>query len=189
MAWTLIAQLTSGTLSVATTNRVWWTSSTSGISGFNVVVGTYQAATHISDSSDAHLCTTNHVNNTQYVDSTHVSLNGGASALLSSLTQANAGLKFIFDTSDLGGASVVTQSATFYAYDGTTDTNAMAGVTFQAAESSVTSTWVAANGSGAALSLANQTTATSHNFYLATSVTPTSTGAKTGKVKLVLTYV
>ena len=189
MAWTLTAQLTTGTLTVGATDRVWWTSSTAGISGSNVVVGSYQDATHISNSSDTHLCTTNHVHNTKYLTSTTMSLDGAGSAALSTLTTANTGLKFTFDTSDLGGASVVTQSASFYAYDGTTDTNAMSGVTFQAAEGGTTTTWVAANGSGSALSLANQSTATSHNFFIATSVTPTSTGAKTGKVKLVLTYV
>lgn len=65
----------------------------------------------------------------------------------------------------------------------------MAGVNFQAAEGGQSTSWVAANGSGSALTLANQVAATSHNFYVATAISPTSTGAKTGKVKITLTYV
>ncbi len=85
-------------------------------------------------------------------------------------------------------ASVATSAGKFYAYDGTTDATAMAGVTVQAIEQANT-TWVAANGSGAAVNLANQTAATSHDFYLALSLSPSSTGAKTGKFKVALTYV
>lgn len=85
-------------------------------------------------------------------------------------------------------ASVATSAGKFYAFDGTTDATAMVGVTFQAIEQSNT-TWVAANGLGSAVSLANQGASTSHNFYIALSASPTSTGAKTGKIKMTLTYV
>lgn len=194
MAWTLTAQLTTGTYTVLTTDQIWWTAGTDNTSANYVVVGNYQDGTHIyASNGTTHQCATNHVNNTKFVDSTHVNINAGGSVLLTSMTTANCGLKFVFDTSDLGGASVTTSGAKFYAYDGTTDTNAMAGVTFQAngfSGSTATGTsWVAANGSGSALTFADQTTATSHTFYVATSVSPTSTGAKTGKVKFTLTYV
>lgn len=167
---------------VAATNRVWWNGATFGT---NVVVSSYQTSTHITDNTDTHLCTVNHLNNTQFIDSTHVSLNGAGSALLSSLTTGNSQLVFFFSDP----SSVATSATTFYAYDGATDATAMVGVTFQAAETSVTSTWVAANGSGAALSVASQSAATQHQFYISTSVSPTATGAKTGKIKMVLTYV
>jgi hypothetical protein len=180
--WTLTAQLTTGTLSVGATDRIWWNGAAFGT---NIVVSSYQDTTHISNASDVHQCTTNHVHNTKFLTSTTMSLDGAASANLSTLTTANAGLKFNF----ADAASVATSACTFYAYDGTTDTTAMAGVTFQAAEAAVTATWVAANGSGAALALTDQAASTSHDFFVATSVTPTSTGAKTGKVKITLTYV
>lgn len=170
------------------TDRVWWNGASFGT---NVVVGSYQTTTHRTNSSDVEQCTAGHINNTQYVSGTNYSLNGGGSTAFAAGTpiQLNTGLMFSF-TSD-GSTSIATQSATFYAYDGTTDTTAMAGVTFQAFETnnSITPSWVAANGSGAALSLANQSTAVYHSFYVGTSVSPTSTGAKTGKIKLVLTYV
>lgn len=194
MAWTLTAQLTTGTYTVLATDQIWWTAGADNSSANYVVVGNYQDGTHIyASNGTTHQCATNHVNNTKYVDATHVNVNAGGSILLTAMTSANCGLKFVFDTSDLGGASVTTSGAKFYAYDGTTDANAMSGITFQAnGFSGATATgtsWVAANGSGAALSFADQTTATSHTFYTATSASPTSTGAKTGKVKFTLTYV
>lgn len=181
--WTLTAQLTTGTLTVGATDRIWWNGTNFGD---NVVVSAYQDSTHISNSSDTHTCTTNHVNNTKYLTSTTVSINGAGSVSLSGSvpTTAQCGLKFNF----ADGASVATSGGKFYAYDGTTDATAMAGVTFQAIEQSNT-TWVAANGLGAAVTLANQAASTSHDFFIATSVSPSSTGAKTGKVKITLTYV
>lgn len=179
--WALTAQLTTGTLTVNATDRVWWNGTNYGD---NVVVGAYQDSTHISDSSDVHRCTTNHVNNTKFLTSSTVSLNGAGSANVNTITSGQAGLKFNFSDA----ASVATSNGKFFAYDGAADANPMSGVTFQAFEVG-DSSWTAANGSGAALTLDNQAAATSHDFYVATSVTPTSTGAKTGRVKISLTYV
>ena len=173
-------------MTVNATDRVWFNGGVNVTD--NVVVGAYQDGTHITDNADAHIaaCTTNsHVKNVKYLTSTTMSLNGAGSANLSTLTNANAPLKINFSDA----ASVVTSAAKFYAYDGTTDATAPVGVTVQAAEAAVTSTWVAAGGLGAALSIADDTTATSHDFFVAVSVSPTSTGAKTGKFKLTLTYV
>lgn len=180
--WTTTAQLTSGTLSVGASDRIWFNGSTFGT---NVTVSSYQDSTHISNSSDTHQCTTNHVNNVKYLTSTTMSLNGAGSTNLSTLTTGQAPIKFNFSDA----SSVATSAASFYFYDGTTDATAMSGVTVQAAEAAVTSTWVAANGSGSALSIADDTAATSHDYFIAMSVSPTSTGAKTGKCKITLTYV
>lgn len=174
---------------VAATNRIWWNGATFGT---NVVVGVYQTSTHLTDNTDTHLCTgtlINHLNNTQYVDGTHFSLNGGGSTLFASNVPTVGSVALAFTFTD--PSSVATSATTFYAYDGSTDSTAMAGTTFQAFETTGANTpaWAAANGSGAALSVASQSAATFHIFYIGTSVTPTSTGAKTGKVKMVLTYV
>jgi hypothetical protein len=181
--WTLTAQLTTGTLSVGATDRVWFNGTSFGD---NVVVGSYQDSTHISNSSDVHQCTTNHVHNVKYLTSTTFSLDGGGSVSLAAGAPTTAQCPLKFNFSD--GASVATSAGKFYAYDGSVDANAMAGVTFQAIEQSNT-TWVAANGSGAAVNLANQSANTSHDFYIACSASPSSTGAKTGKIKISLTYV
>lgn len=179
--WTLTAQLTTGTLSVGATDRLWFNGATFGT---NVTVSSYQDSTHISNSSDVHQCTTNHVHNVKYLTGTTMSLDGAGSANLSTLTTANSPFKFNFSDA----SSVATTAGVFYFYDGTTDSTAMVGTTVQAAEGGTTSTWVAANGSGAALGLANQSAATSHDFFIASSLSPSAVGAKTGKCKISLTY-
>jgi hypothetical protein len=190
--WALTAQYVTGaaTATVGATDRIWWNGAAFGT---NVVVGAYQDTTHLSNSSDAHTasCTTNsHIMNTKYLTGTTVSINGGGSVTLAANTvptTAQCGLKWNFQD----GASVTTSNGIFYAYDGATDATPMAGVTFQAGEGGVggTTTWVAANGSGSALALQDNTTSTTHDFFLFTSVSPTSTGAKTGKIKISITYV
>lgn len=193
--WTVTAQVTgSPNFTVAATNRIWF-NGVGGTFGTNVVVSSYQDGTHVSDNADAHVaaCTTGgHLHNTKYLTGTTMSLDGAASANLSTLTTAQAPLKFVFDTTDLGGASVATSGAKFYAYS-SSDGTPVSGVTVQAGEAAVTSTWVSIGTTGAAaagLTIADQSTATSHNFFLAVSVTPISTGAKTTNVlKLSLTYV
>jgi len=117
-----------------------------------------------------------------------VSINGAGGTTLAAgtvPTTAQCGLKWNFSDA----ASVATSNGIFYAYDGTTDATAMAGVTFQAGEGGVTTTWIAANGSGSALTIQDDTASTSHDYFLFTSVSPSSTGAKTGKIKMSITYV
>jgi len=186
--WTLTAQLVSGTYVVQATDQIWWTSGVDNSAQNYVVVNSYQDKTLVYDSDGTTLQTGSPVHNTKYLSSSTVSLDGGGSVALSTLTNSNVSFKFTFDTSDLGGASVATSGAKFYAYDGTTDVNPMAGINFQAAIPGQ-STWVAANGLNAALNLDPQSAATTHNFYIATSSSPTSTGVKSGKLKFSLAYV
>lgn len=187
--WTLTGQRTDGTstVTIGATDRIWFTSGVNITD--NVVQNSYQDGTHATDNADAHLATCGgaggHVNNVKYVSVNNVNINGGGSVVLSGTVPTAAQMPFKFNFSD--AASVATTNGKFYAYDGTTDATAMAGVNFQAFERTNTA-WVAANGSGAALNLANQAAATSHDFLIGASMSPTSTGAKTGKVKISLTY-
>ena len=179
--WAVYGALqSSGTLQLNATDHIWLTGTSFSN---NVVAGTYQDGTHISDSNDVQRDTASPINNVKYVTSSTASLNGASAVALSSISQTYVSFKFVF--SDVG--SVATSAAKFYAYDGVTDTTALIGVDLQAAEQG-NSTWTAANGSGSALSLANQGASTTHNFYVILSASPTSPGAKSGSVKLTITY-
>jgi hypothetical protein len=180
-SWQLVAQLTSGTLALATTDRPWWNGANFGD---QISVNSYQDSTHVSDSSDVHRCTSAHVNNTKFLTSTTVSINGAGSSALP-IPQNKCSWKFTFTDA----SAISTANAKFYAYDGATDTNPVSGSHIKAAEGAVTSTWVEANGYGNALQLADQAQATSHDFYVAVSVAPTSQGNKSGKFKISLSYV
>jgi hypothetical protein len=79
-------------------------------------------------------------------------------------------------------------SARFYAYDGIDDATPYRGLTFYAAEGDISTSWIAANGSSQALICQNQALASTHDFYIALSASPTDTGDKQGKFKFVFTY-
>lgn len=181
--WALTAQLTTGTLTVNATDRIWFNDATFGA---NIVVGQYQNSTHISNSSDVHQCSTNHVHNTKFLTSTTVSIDGAGSTSLP-VSTANCPLKFTFSH----GSSVTTSGANFFGY-GASEAAAITDVTLQAGEGGVTGTWVSCGGGsgGTKLTLADHgSAATSHDFFVFLSVTPTASGAKTGTVKISLTYV
>ena len=182
MTWVATAVLTdSTTITFNVGDRVWWSA---GSFGSNVTVNAYQDSTHISTDEDVERCTVTHLHNTKYLDGTHVSIDGAGSTTLP-ISTSNCGLMFTFsDTS-----SIATSSTNFYAYDGDTDINPMLGVYFQAAEGGQSTEWINANGLGNALTLQNQSSSTSHNFFVATSVSPTSNGSKAGAIKINLTYV
>jgi hypothetical protein len=178
-----VAQLTTGTLTIGSTDKV-------GFYGANfgdaITVNSYQDSTHIENSSGTHQCTTNHVHNTKYLTSTTVSVDGGASQTLGASvpTTAQCPLKINFsDTS-----SVATSAGKFWADNGSDTATAPTGVTFQAGEQSNTS-WTAAAPKSSAVSLANQAAATSHDFYIFCSASPTTVGDKTAfRLGIELTY-
>lgn len=126
------------------------------------------------------------MNNNKYLTSNTISINGGGSESLNdtNLTANECTLKVNFSH----GSSVTTSSAFFYCYDSTTTTTEAVGVDVYAFERGASATaWtlvnddsgnIGGNNSGERLSLADQTTATSHDFYVAVSVSPESVGAK-----------
>jgi len=182
-SWNVYGVLQNGTtLQLAATDHIWFNGTSFGL---NVVSGQYQDSTHISTANDAQRDTTSALNNTKYVTNSTVSINGGGSTTLSGVTSSQVPFKFQFTN----GSAVATSSTTLFAYDGVTDSTPMQGITFKAAEVG-DSAWIEANGSGSALVLNDQAGAsTTHDFYVAISASPTSPGAKSGSIKMSLTYI
>lgn len=86
------------------------------------------------------------------------------------------------------GVSVITTDATFFAFDGTTPATAPTDIDVRAAEQTDTN-FTEAEGSGSALALDDNTTDTSHDFYIAVSCSPASVGEKTDfAFRIALTY-
>lgn len=189
-AWTLTGQRTDGssTVTVGTTDRIWYTSGVNITD--NVVIASYQDGTHVTDNTNAHSANCGgaggHVNNLKFATSTTVSINGAVGVTLSATVPTTAQMPLKFNFSD--GQSVATSGAKFFYFDGAVDANVMTGVTVQAIQKTNTA-WTSANGLGAALTLADQSAATSHDFFIGTSLSPSSTGSKTGQMKITLTYV
>ncbi len=64
-----------------------------GTFGHSITVGTYNGGTHVRNSGGTDDSASNSPHNTKYLTSTTMSLNGGSSANLSTLTTANSPLK------------------------------------------------------------------------------------------------
>ncbi|MFA4986186.1 MAG: hypothetical protein WC712_06350 [Candidatus Brocadiia bacterium] len=138
-----------------------------------VTVNSYQGSTHFSDDGvTTDLCSV-HCNNVKYLTASTCSLNGGASASLAGLANSDATLKITLS----GLGTVQTLNTRFYSYNGTTRETAPDGVTCQAAEISQAN-WTSIAGSGQACALGNQAPASSHSWYIALSVMPTTSGVK-----------
>jgi hypothetical protein len=139
-----------------------------------IFVGEYNDSTHVKTSGGTNKSSGNTPKNNKYIDATHVSIDGGASSLLSGISTANCALKLNFSH----GSSVVVTDHILYAYDGVTTTSAPTGVVFKAAEQG-DANWTEAGGSASALTITDNTTATSHDFFVAMSASPSSEGTKT----------
>lgn len=163
-----------------------------GSAGFdsNISVGSYNDTTHVKASGGADDSNGNTPNNVKFISQAGGA--GGDSQAdwgdgtedLDAITTAEATLKINFSDA----ASVAISNAIFYAYDGSTTTAVPTGVTFVAAEVGDTN-WTAAEGSAAALALADQAAATSHDFFIACSASPDSVGLKDAfSLRIELTY-
>ncbi len=154
-----------------------------------ITVNEYNSSTHVKDSEDADKSAANTPKNNKFISATggtggDSQVDVGAGTVdLDSVTSGNAALKINF----ADDASVITEDAVFYAYDGTTPATPPVGLDVEAAEVG-DANFTQAEGSGAALALADQGAGTSHDFFIVLSVSPTSVGAKTGKIRVELTY-
>jgi len=156
-----------------------------GTFGHPIQVGSYNDGTHVRSSAGVDDSASNSPHNTKYLTSTTMSLDGGSSANLSTLTTANSPLKITVSES----VNITVTDIKMYAYDGTTTTNAPSGMNVYLAEQG-DSSWTQAHGSGNALELGDHSTAaTSHDFYVAISASPTSVGVKSAnKIRIEFTY-
>jgi hypothetical protein len=149
-----------------------------------ITVGSYNDSTHVESSGGADDSSGNSPHNSKYLTSSTVSIDGGASESLSGVANGSCPIHINFSH----GSAVAVTGHSFYAYDGTTTTNAPTGVTFYAAEQGDAS-WTNAEGSGSAVSVTDSASATSHDFYLLVSASPSSVGEKTAfKLRSELTY-
>lgn len=151
--------------------------------GSAVTVGAFNDSTHVESSVGANDSSGNTPKNSKYLTTSTVDIGAGSTAL-SGVSTANCPLKINFSH----GTSVTTTDHIFYAYDGTTPATGPTDVTFYAAEQG-DSNWTQAEGSGTPVTVADDTAATSHDYFLLISASPDLVGAKTEfKLRSELTY-
>jgi len=155
-----------------------------------ITVSEYQDTTHVESSVGADDSVGDKPKNVKFISA--AGGGGGDSQAdwgdgtedIDAITEAECTLKINF----AHGSSVITENAIFYAYDGTTTTEVPTGVTFQCFEQGDI-VFTNAEGSAAALSLEDNTTDTSHDFFIGVSASPESVGLKEAfKLRIELTY-
>jgi hypothetical protein len=149
-----------------------------------IQVSSYNDGTHVRSSGGADDSDGNTPNNVKYIASGTGDWGDGTESL-DNITDGECTLKITIAES----VSITVTDITMYAYDGTTTTNAPSGMTVQMAEQG-DAAWTEAHGSGSALSISDSDTpATSHDFYVAISASPSSVGVKSAnKCRIEFTY-
>jgi len=155
-----------------------------------VTVSEYQDSTHVEAAGGADDSTGNTPNNVKFISQDGGTAGdsqadwGDGTEDIDAILEAECTLKINFSH----GTSVITENAIFYAYDGSTTTAVPTGVTFQCFELADI-VFTNAEGSAAAMALEDNTTGTSHDFFIGVSASPESVGLKTAfKMRIELTY-
>jgi len=163
----------------------------------NITVAAYNDGTHIGNGTPGtDQCGANHANNVKYLTNTTMSVNGGGSENINDTNLAVN--ECTLQVNFAHGSSVVTSSGRLYCFDGTTVTTRATNVDMKAFERGVSATsWTTINdysggtggdNSGQRLSLGDHTTATSHDFNFAVSMSPEDVGALNFALGIALVY-
>lgn len=155
-----------------------------------ITVNVYQDSTHVESSVGANDSSGNTPKNSKFISQSGGTAGdsqvdiGAGTVDLDTVSTANSPLKINFSH----GTSVVTTNHILYAYNGTTTTVGPTEVDFRCAEQA-DANWTNAEGSGSALGITDDTTATSHDYFILISASPTTVGEKTAfKLRDELTY-
>jgi hypothetical protein len=158
--------------------------------GSPITVNAYNNTTHVESSVGANDSSGNTPKNNKFISQTggtggDSQVDVGAGTVdLDSVTTGNCALKINFSHA----TSVVTTGHIVYAYDGTTTTAVPTEVDCRIAEQG-DANWTEAEGSAAGCTITDDTTGTSHDYYILISASPTTVGAKTAfKIRSELTY-
>lgn len=163
-----------------------------GAGGFDdpITVGAYQDTTHVESSVGANDSSGNTPKNSKFISQTggtggdsQVDI-GAGTVDLDTLATTDCQLKINFSH----GTSVTVTEHVLYAYNGSVQATGPTEVDFRAAEQG-DANFTEAEGSGAPVTVTDDTAATSHDFFFAISASPTAVGEKTAfKVRDELTY-
>jgi hypothetical protein len=141
--------------------------------GAALFLNNYQDSMHVKSNAGANDSLANAPHNTKFIAAGTVQIDGGATVALNTVTTAECPLKINFSH----GIAVIVEDHFIYAYNGTDTAVAPTEVDFKIAEQG-NAAWTSAGGSAAALAVADQGSATSHDFFFAISAAGTAVGLK-----------
>ena len=170
--------------------------------GDGISVGGFQDSNHKTDGAmSSDLCTPNHVRNCKYISPTEVSIMGGAAVALNETNVGDTDCTLRWSYTDDTPLSTALSNVLLFAYDGVAPANPPTGVTVLAFERTAAQiykdrssdapgdggAWDSTKGIGGsanALICSARASAATHYFYFGLSMSPTSKGQKTAKLRL-----
>lgn len=155
-----------------------------GTFGNAITVNAYNGGSHVRSSAGANDSSAVTTRNVKYIASGTADWGDGTESL-TDITDAECTLKLTiaYDT------EITVTDISLYGYDGTTDATGPVGMTVQLAEQG-DAAWTTTTGNDGVLAIADSDTpATSHDFFVAVSASPTSVGVKSAnRLKVTFTY-
>jgi hypothetical protein len=167
------------TISAITTDELEFAGS--GGFGTKVTVGSWNDTTHVRTLPSTDKSSGNTPRNNKFISQTGGTAGdsqadwGDGTEDIDAILTTEAALKVNF----AHGSSVITENCIFFGYQqGAATTSVPLGVDVKAAEATVDIIFTDAEGSGSALTLNDNTTSTSHDFFIILSCSPSTVGLK-----------
>lgn len=154
--------------------------------GESVSIAAYQHSTHAQDTSGDHICSATHLNNTQFVSSTQLKINGSAPQTITTSIPSPVQVPLLVT---FNSTRVVTISnVAVQAYNLTwPNIGVLAGVDIRALEQGVWTSWKNINGTSAQLTAGSG--ASTYTWRLGLSASPTSGNSKVFGLRFSLTWI
>lgn len=144
----------------------------------NIIVEEFNDSTHVKTSAGVDKSSANSPKNNKYISSTEISVDGGATQNLSTISNSDACL-----TINVTDGTVQIEEALFYTFNGASPSQASEYIDTYAAEVG-DSEWAHAINRTAGLVLDDKTSNSSHDYYIALSISPSNPGISEATMRL-----
>ncbi len=144
----------------------------------NIIVEEWNESTHVKTSAGADKSSGNTPKNNKYISGTEIQVDGGSTVDLDTISNSDACL-----TINVTDGTFAIEDALFYTYNGSSPSQPSEYIDTYAAEVGDTN-WTNAVNRTAGLALDDKTSDTSHDYYIALSISPDNPGIVNATMRL-----
>lgn len=144
----------------------------------NIVVDEFNESTHVKTNAGIDKSSGNTPKNNKYISNTEIQVDGGSTVNLNTISNSDAAL-----TINVTDGTFAIEDALFYTFNGASPSQPSEYIDTYAAEVG-DSEWTHAINRTAGLPLNNKTTNTSHDYYIAISISPQNPGIVNATMRL-----
>lgn len=144
----------------------------------NIIVEEFNESTHVKTSAGVDKSSSNTPKNNKYISDTQIQVDGGSTVNLSTISNSDAAL-----TINVTDGTFAIEDALFYTFNGSSPSQASEYMNTYSAEVG-DSEWTNSNNRASGLTLDNKTTDSSHDYYIALSISPQNPGISNATMRL-----